>query len=273
MKPTFEVFGYHVGFYGILMLVGLVSAFLVLWRLARRRGVRVECAITVTACAFGFALLGGYVVYMLASVGLPVILQAAREGKLFEVLSKGGIVFYGGLFGGIFGAWLGARLVELRFVALMDLCAPALALAHAFGRVGCLFAGCCYGMPSDLFFCFPLSKDIAGGASLVPVQLFEAGCDLILFFALMRYLRKPRPVPRAAGIYLMSYSVYRFILEFFRYDEIRGQIFSMSTSQFLGIPVFLLGAAFCFVLAPRGIDPNPFRTEMGMIPGFKKEAQ
>ncbi|NLF26913.1 MAG: prolipoprotein diacylglyceryl transferase [Clostridiales bacterium] len=270
MKPAFELFGYRMPTYGIMMLLALLSAFFVLWRLVRRRGVRIECAITVTACAFGFALVGGYVTYMLASVGIPAILAAAREGRLFEVLSRGGIVFYGGLIGGIFGAWLGARLVELRFVAIMDLCAPALALAHAFGRVGCLFAGCCYGMPCELFFCFPLSSDIAGGARLFPVQLFEAGCDLALFLALLKYLKRPRPVPRAAGIYLMSYSAYRFILEFFRYDAIRGQVFGMSTSQFLGIPVFLLGAVFCFALAPRGIDPDPFRTEMGMIPGFRR---
>ena len=65
---------------------------------------------------------------------------AAREGKLFEVLSKGGIVFYGGLIGGIFGAWLGCRLVELRFVAIMDFCAPALALAHGIADLERVFA-------------------------------------------------------------------------------------------------------------------------------------
>lgn len=271
MNPSFPVFGVTVGFYGIFMLLALVAAFLVLFQLGRRRGIRFECAIVLIACAFGFALIGAYVLYLLASVGIPAIVQAANEGRLLEVLSEGGLVFYGGLIGGIFGAWFGCWLVGLRFIAVMDMCAPALALAHAFGRIGCLFAGCCYGMPCDLFFCFPLSPSIAGGASLFPVQLFESGCDLIVFFVLLRYLRKPRPVSRAAGIYLMSYAVYRFILEFFRYDEIRGHVQALSTSQFLSIPIFVLGAIFCFIIARSKIDPNPFRTTEGMIPGFLPE--
>ncbi len=105
--------------------------------------------------------LGGYIFYMLFSVGLPAIVEAARQGRLLEVLAQGGIVFYGGLLGGILGVWLGCRVVGLRFLPVLDLCAPALALGHAFGRVGCLFAGCCYGMPCDLPFCFALSPRIS----------------------------------------------------------------------------------------------------------------
>ena len=183
-----------------------------------------------------------------------------------DVLAQGGIVFYGGLLGGILGAWLGCRLVGLRLLPMLDLCAPALALGHAFGRVGCLFAGCCYGMPCDLPFCFPLSPYIAGGARLLPVQLIESVCDLILCAALLRYLRKERPVPRAAGVFLMTYAVYRFVLEFFRGDEIRGHILGLTTSQFWSLPTFAAGALLCFIVARRGANADPFRTDVGRVP-------
>ena len=265
MYPYITIFGFSVGTYGLWMLAGLFAAFFVFARLFRSRGIRWECALVVTCCAFGLALLGGYVFYMLFSVGVPAIVEAARQGRLLETLSQGGIVFYGGLFGGLLGAWLGCRIVGLRFLPVLALCAPALALGHAFGRVGCLFAGCCYGMPCDLPFCFALSPHIAGGARLLPVQLIESVCDLILCAALLLYLRKRRPVPRAAGVFLMSYAAYRFILEFFRGDRIRGFIFGMSTSQFWSLPTFAAGAVLCFVVARRGVESDPFRTDEGRI--------
>ena len=206
MYPYVDLFGLRVGTYGLWMLAGLFAAFFLFARLFRSHEICWECALVVVCCAFGLALLGGYIFYMLFSVGLPAILEAARQGRLLEALSQGGIVFYGGLLGGILGVWLGCRVVGLRVFPVLDLCAPALALGHAFGRVGCLFAGCCYGMPCDLPFCFALSPQIEGGARLLPVQLIEAACDLILCAALLLYLRKKRPVPRAAGVFLMSYA-------------------------------------------------------------------
>ena len=265
MYPYITIFGFSVGTYGLWMLAGLFAAFFVFARLFRSRGIRWECALVVTCCAFGLALLGGYVFYMLFSVGLPAIVEAARQGRLLEALSQGGIVFYGGLFGGLLGAWLGCRIVGLRFLPVLDLCAPALALGHAFGRVGCLFAGCCYGMPCDLPFCFALSPHIEGGARLLPVQLIEAVCDLILCAALLLYLRKRRPVPRAAGVFLMSYAAYRFILEFFRGDEIRGHIFGLTTSQFWSLPTFAAGAVLCFVVARRGVERRSLPHAEGRI--------
>ncbi len=265
MYPYITILGRPVGTYGLWMLVGLFAAFFLFKHLFRRREIRWECAVVVVCCAFGMALLGGYIFYMLFSVGLPAIVEAARQGRLWETLGQGGIVFYGGLFGGILGVWIGCRIVGLRFLPVLDLCAPALALGHAFGRVGCLFAGCCYGMPCNLPFCFALSPAIEGGARLFPVQLFESACDLVLCLALVLYLRKQRLVPRAAGIFLMSYATYRFIFEFFRGDEIRGYILGLSTSQFWSLPTFAAGAIFCFVVARRGVSSNPFRTEEGRI--------
>lgn len=266
MKPFLYVFGLPVGTYGLCMLAGLTAAFFLFKTLLKRRRVRWECAMVIFACAFGVALFGAYLLYMLASVGIPTLIRAARAGLLWEVLQMGGMVFYGGVIGGVFGVLLGCRIVGLRFFPVLDLCAPALALGHAFGRVGCLFAGCCYGVPCDLPFCFALSPDIAGGARLFPVQLAESACDLLLCLALVVYLRKPRRVPRTAGIFMMSYSVYRFALEFLRYDEIRGHVFSLSTSQFISIAVFLAGLVFVFILGQRGLDPEIFRTDEGRIP-------
>ena len=174
-------------------------------------------------------------------------------------------MFYGGLLGGIGGAVLGCRAVGLRALPVLDLCTAPLALGHAFGRVGCLFAGCCYGVRCDLPFCFALSPTIEGGARLFPVQLFEAACDLALCAALAVYLRKRRPVPRATGIFLMAYAAYRFVLEFFRGDAIRGRVLFLSTSQFLSVFAFVAGAVLCFIVARRGIDPDPFRTQEGRI--------
>ena len=93
MYPYITVFGLRVGAYGLWMLAGLFAAFFLFARLFRSREICWECALVVVCCAFGLALLGGYIFYMLFSVGLPAIVEAARQGRLLEVLSQGGIVF------------------------------------------------------------------------------------------------------------------------------------------------------------------------------------
>ncbi len=271
MFPYFTVFGFRVGLYGIMMAVALLAAYLVLSLGMRRRGIRFEAAILIECCAFGLALLGAYLLYLVASVGLGNVLRMIRAGDWEQLLQNGGLVFYGGLIGGILGVILGCKLCGLRFLPVLDLCAPAIALAHGFGRLGCLFAGCCYGVPCDWFFCFPLSEQIAGGQKLFPVQLVEAVCDAILFFALWRYARKARPVGKSAGIYLMAYAVCRFVLEFFRYDEIRGHFLALSTSQWVSIPLFLAGVILYFGIAKRNVNEEIFVTDMARIPVKEKK--
>ena len=62
---------------------------------------------------------------------------------------RGGFVFYGGLLGGLFGIYLGGKILKIPVWEYAQNTIPVIPLAHGFGRLGCLMAGCCYGVPYD----------------------------------------------------------------------------------------------------------------------------
>lgn len=142
----------------------------------------------------------------------------------------GGFVFYGGL---VFALCLNLILYRLfpkeefkRYLKLI----PGLCFAHAIGRVGCFLAGCCFGKESDFFISFDHK---------IPIQLYEAlGLVLIGLYLIKKSSYQ-------LELYLIFYSVLRFILEFFRGDEVRGIYFNnLSTSQIVSIILFILGLIF-----------------------------
>ena len=90
----------------------------------------------------------------------------------------------------------------------------------------------------------------ANGVTRVPVQLYEAAFNLALFALLFILERKGALKGRLLALYLLTYPVGRFILEFWRGDEYRGYVFGLSTSQFISIILFA-GAALYFIFAPK----------------------
>lgn len=149
---------------------------------------------------------------------------------------SGGFVFYGGLFGALFGAWLYCRCCRLDFFMIAWLMLPAFPLFHAFGRIGCFLAGCCYGVHTDAFFgvIFHHSEFAPNGVPLVPIQLFEAAAEFALF-AWLAVSAERTDGQKLLGVYLAVYGVLRFILEFFRGDDYRGFIGPLSLSQAISI--------------------------------------
>ena len=116
---------------------------------------------------------------------------------------------------------------------------PVLPLGHAVGRLGCLFAGCCYGFE----YTGPLAVKnllISAEKTYFPIQLIEALLNLGIFIFLLWYTRKKRPTYHILCVYLYVYSILRFILEFFRGDLIRGVFLMLSTSQWISVVLFLL---------------------------------
>ena len=133
----------------------------------------------------------------------------------------------GGLFAALY-VLLWRRFSVENLVCLL----PGLAFGHAVGRVGCFLAGCCYGT-------------VLGSGFRHPVQLYEAAILTGLGFFLLFKVRRGRwPFQHLLAFYLASYSLLRFVLEYFRGDSARGVwAFGISTSQ--GIALVLL---FCMVL-------------------------
>ncbi len=129
---------------------------------------------------------------------------------------------------------------------------PGLTIAHAFGRLGCLAAGCCYGKATGTSFGVRLHSELVDfslrGVPLHPVQIYESLSLVILFVGLIWVSRKKQFQGQVALTYFMVYPLIRSVVELFRGDLIRGFVIDpwLSTSQFISILVFV--AAFLFLL-------------------------
>lgn len=209
----------------------------------RCRGQRWEDAMVILACAFGFALVGATGLYLAVTYSPRELGAMFRSGELFSG-NRLGLVFYGGLLSAIPGAWLGARIAHARLADYIPAMAPCIPLGHAFGRIGCLLAGCCYGIPTKLpiGIVYPEGTPSApAGVPLFPVQAVESLILIVIFGILGLYTCRPRPARRVIGLYFLLYAVCRFCLESLRYDAIRGHLGVLSTSQWISAALLLAG--------------------------------
>ena len=158
-----------------------------------------------------------------------------------------GIVFYGGLIGFLLSFMLICRLwnkkIEGRAVDLAVVCIP---LFHFWGRLGCFFGGCCFGKeshsPFSVIYTTRVKEEIVT-ASRIPVQLIEAGLNMIIYFALFKMLRKEKLKGQLIKVYLFTYAVMRIMLEFFRGDSLRGVWHGVSFSQVVSVCLLI----FCCI--------------------------
>lgn len=149
---------------------------------------------------------------------------------------KAGIVFYGGLTSFVSSFILLQKLINKSLDRqIVNTMATAIPLFHAFARIGCFFAGCCYGKKLDTFISvnyIPLGKTEA--SPIFPVQLVESSVNFTLFFVLLYTLIR-YPKKNLLKIYLLLYAVCRFFLEFLRGDDNRGVFGMLSFSQIYSV--------------------------------------
>lgn len=167
-----------------------------------------------------------------------------------------GATFYGGLIGAacvyllIYFA-VGHFLFKDRahiaqFNKMLSLIVPCIVIAHAFGRLGCLFDGCCYGALTDSF--IGINMWVQGEwQHRIPIQLFES-LFLFALFGVLIFLLVKKKCEYTASIYLIVYGAWRFFIEFAR-DDNRGSsgIVFLSPSQLTAILMLLAGIALIFL--------------------------
>jgi phosphatidylglycerol:prolipoprotein diacylglycerol transferase len=181
---------------------------------------------------------------------------------LLTLLRSAG-VFYGGLIAAVVVALWYLRRHRMPMWTVTDVFAPGIALGHVVGRLGCLFAGCCFGRPTDvpwaITFHSPYAAQNVGtplNVPLHPTQLYEAGAELLILGILLASERKGRPFPgRTFWGYMFLYGISRFIIEFYRGDT-RGMVFdALSTSQFVSVLLVPVSIVMLILLSRR-LDPT-----------------
>ena len=245
MLPSFTVFGLTLPMYGVMSATGMLAAFILLACTRKYTRFSEDHVLSVIIWAVISGFLGAKILYWLVEWKQVV----ADPAFLLHTLREG-FVFYGSLLGGLVGVGIYAARKKLPFFAFTDYVIPGLVLGQAFGRVGCHFAGCCYGMECEtpISVVFPAGGAAPAGVPLLPTQLMEASFLALLTILLVALLKKKKPFGTVSGWYMVLYGAWRFAIEFFRSDE-RGFVGALSTSQFISIFVFLGGVALLVLVA------------------------
>lgn len=231
--------------YDILFALGVLGALVVFRVLSDKRGT--------DAKLFNFSLVTG-VAAIIGGVVSSVVFQAFYNygaTGVFEINASTGMTFYGGLIGGVvvfvavyfgIGHFIFRNKAHLSDVAgLADAAACSIAVAHATGRVGCFFAGCCHGIAAEA----PLGVYMAfAGETVLPVQLYEA---VFLYglaaFMIWRYVaRRPYNMP----IYMAGYGIWRFFIEYLRGDERGASLIKFLSPSQLTAVLLIIGGAVLF---------------------------
>lgn len=250
MSPYYEIFGIRLASYGSLISLGIILAVIVYWY--RKKIYLYDKEQILYSAIYGliFAFIGAKLLYIITDFqGVVDLLRGSLSfTDKIKYLLTGGYVFYGGILGGIAGVYLYCKKQKIPFVYAIDSLAPEVPLAHAFGRIGCFFAGCCYGIPYNGAFCVKFPKNTIGlaGVNLFPVQLLNSLLNFICFIILFLYSRKERRGGKVSGLYIVLYGIGRFFTEFLRYDSIRGHMLWFSTSQWISLMLLPLGLLLFF---------------------------
>lgn len=234
--------------YGVLVAVAFLAALWLAGRLARAAGLNAD-AVTNLGIYCALSAIGGAKAMMFL-IDIPYYTQ--HPGEIFSLgtLQAGG-VFYGGLIAALAVAVWYMRKTRLPGWKTADVFAPAIALGHGIGRLGCFSAGCCWGVechrPWAVTFTSPVAHDLVGvplNLPIHPTQLYEAFAEFAIFGFLYWRIGKPHADGGIIGAYLMLYSTARFTVEFFRVHE-QGNVLggAFDTSQWISAGLFLLGAA------------------------------
>lgn len=258
MQPFINIAGYAIPSYGMMVVIGsLLSIAVVLLRCPKRK-IPLDNQLYFTAFILMFTLLGAKLLYLIQN--LPQLWENADI--IFESWSSflnylgGGFVFYGGLTGGCIGAFCYAKFFRINGVAEAENFVLIIPLFHCCGRIGCFLAGCCYGIKYDgpLAVTFTESLGAPDGVSLFPVQLAEAGLNLLVFFLLLALDKRLKKPLQNFGVYAIIYGTERFFLEFLRGDSARG-VWILSTSQWISL----------LILIPVGIYMLVCRTDKNFL--------
>ncbi|HKM34384.1 MAG TPA: prolipoprotein diacylglyceryl transferase [Lachnospiraceae bacterium] len=221
--------------YGLMIAIGVLSALFVGEARAKKRNMNSDILYPMTflCVVFGFA-----------SAKLLFCIVEFKDffNNPISVLSGNGFVVYGGIMGGALTAYIICRIKKLKFVEYFDLMLPSVALAQGFGRIGCFLAGCCYGRETDsrIGIMFTHSNFAPNGIKLLPTQLISSGGMFIIAVVLFIYARKERRAGKVGALYLILYSIGRFLVEFLRNDY-RGEVGFLSTSQFISLFILIFG--------------------------------
>jgi phosphatidylglycerol:prolipoprotein diacylglycerol transferase len=216
--------------YTVMLVLGILASFVLAIIYIKYKKYTKKDILDLIICG-AFAIVGGIVF----ALGFQTLYDLIEDPSNFTFTFK--MTFYGGLFGGVLFFVLTYYLLlkkktTLDLGSVLNIAPACITLAHGIGRIGCFLAPCCYGIEHEhgLYFA-------ELGTKVIPTQLYEMIFLLVLSSILIVMAFKDFKYSYA--IYLGTYSIFRFIIEFFRGDDRGFTFLGMSPSQLWSILILI----------------------------------
>lgn len=231
-----------------MIVIGVLAAMIVFRVFYRKAGLSDK--------VFNFSLIVGVAGVILGYLSAVLFQSWYNFLDTGEFVWGSGATFYGGLIGaavvylslyfGVGHFLFKDRAHIAQCNKMLSLIFPCIIIAHAFGRLGCLFDGCCYGALTDGPLGIKMWVD-GEWQSRIPIQFFES-LFLFALFGVLIFLTVQKKFEYTASLYLIVYGIWRFFIEFARADD-RGSsgIGFLSPSQLTAIVMVLVGVALIFL--------------------------
>lgn len=255
MYPEIRIFSLTIDLYTVWFVIGIITCLIFTIIAMKRCGYSKSASDTIIIIGI-FAIIIGLLTAILFQAIYDFINNPSAGFKF-----NGGMTFLGGLIGGVV-AFIGIyflyvyvinpRLKDNNFFKsdmnkgiwyLVRIAPISITIAHAFGRIGCLFAGCCHGhVTTEWYGVWSANAE----AKVIPLQLYEA-LFLFVLSGLMIVLLFKYNFKDNMALYMVSYGIWRFVIEYFRADYRGSFIPGLSPSQFWSIIMVLGGVAVFFI--------------------------
>jgi phosphatidylglycerol:prolipoprotein diacylglycerol transferase len=238
----FHIGGFTMNSFGVMMALAFISAgFVAHWQF-KRRGVKPDFVYGLLIAAVIGGLLGAKIHYL-------ILHPSEWPGNL---LSGGGLVWFGGLFGAIIGVVIVTLLSKQRLARVMDAGAIAVSMGYVVGRLGCFLRGDDYGVPTDLPWGMSFPNGLPPTTETVhPTQLYESASFLVIF-ALLAWVIAPRFKREGALIFVYAViaGIERFLVEFIRTND--KVALGLTQQQWIAIGMMIVGVAGAWYFGTRG---------------------
>ncbi|MDD6920739.1 MAG: prolipoprotein diacylglyceryl transferase [Eubacteriales bacterium] len=243
MQPNpiaFEIFGFEIRWYGILIAIGIALAIITAYRRSSAVGIKSDDLLDAVIISVPIGIIGARAYYVFFSLD-----NYHSFAQMIDIRS-GGLAIHGGIIFGLATAYLVCKKKKIQFFNLFDLAVPSIALAQSIGRWGNYFNSEAHGGETNLPWAI-----MVDGKSVHPTFLYESIWCFVLFIGLSYLLLKKRQFTgQIFSLYVILYSVERFFVEGLRTDSLmigpfrQAQVLSLVLIA-VGVVVYVYGKRKC----------------------------
>jgi phosphatidylglycerol---prolipoprotein diacylglyceryl transferase len=216
MKPEIEILGISVKTFGVMFALAFLACGALIARRLKELGKPVDWAYEIVFSALLGGVIGARGYYLIQNY------SQVKDNLLGSIFSGSGLVWYGGAIGGAIGVLLWMRWREQLELRMFDMCATALALGYAIGRIGCQVSGDGdYGIRSSLPWAMGYphgTLPTPPGVTVQPTPIYETVAMCLVAYLLWQLRDRVRPGVVFA-LYLVLSGLERFLVEFIRRNK------------------------------------------------------